>query len=83
MPSANVKAAYKRVVPKAHRRALETQVDTDKVERHNLEDKVLVFFRNNTSGAAPTDIGNIAPGCMNTVKISCFGEKTASKKFRR
>ena len=30
--------------------------------RHNLEDKVLAFIRNNTSGAAPMDIGNIAPG---------------------
>ena len=41
---------------------METQVDVDKVEPHNLEDKVLVFIRNNTSGAAPMDIGNIAPG---------------------
>ena len=40
---------------------METQVDVDKVEPHNLEDKVLVFIRNNTSGAAPMDIGNIAP----------------------
>ena len=43
-------------------RAMETQVDVDKVEPHNLEDKVLAFIRNNTSGAAPTDIGNTAPG---------------------
>ena len=41
---------------------METQVDVDKVEHHNLEDKVLAFIRNNTSGAAPMDIGNIAPG---------------------
>ena len=27
-----------------------------------MEDKVLAFIRNNTSGAAPMDIGNIAPG---------------------
>ena len=62
MPSAIVKAAYMRVVPETYRRAMETQVDVDKVEPHNLEDKVLAFIRNNTSGAAPMDIGNIAPG---------------------
>ena len=32
MPSAIVKAAYMRVVPETHRRAMETQVDEDKVE---------------------------------------------------
>ena len=62
MPSAIVKAAYMRVVPQTCRRAMDTQVDVDKVEPHNLEDKVLAFIRNNTSGAAPMDIGNIAPG---------------------
>ena len=62
MPSAIVKAAYMRVVPETYRRTMETQVDVDKVEPHNLEDKVLAFIRNNTSGAAPMDIGNIAPG---------------------
>ena len=41
---------------------METQVDADKVEPHNLEDKVLAVIRNNTSGAAPMDIGSIAPG---------------------
>ena len=50
-----VKAAYMRVVPE-YRRAMETQVDVDK-EPHNLEDKVLAFIRNNTSGVAPMDIG--------------------------
>ena len=53
MPSAIVKAAYMRVVPETYRRPMETQVDVDKVEPHNLEDKVLAFIRNNTSGAAP------------------------------
>ena len=62
MPSAVVKAAYIRVVPETYRRAMETQVDVDKVEPHNLEDKVLAFIKNNTSGAAPMDIVNIAPG---------------------
>ena len=62
MPSAIVKAAYMRVVPETYRRAMETQVDVDKVEPHNLEDKVLAVIRNNTSGAAPMDIGSIAPG---------------------
>ena len=41
MASAIVKAAYMRVVPETYRRAMETQVDVDKVEPHNLEDKVL------------------------------------------
>ena len=62
MPSAIVKAAKIGVVPETYRRAMETRVDVDKVEPHNLEDKVLAFIRNNTSGAAPMDIGNIAPG---------------------
>ena len=62
MPSAIVKAVYMRVVPETYCRSMETQVDVDKVEPHNLEDKVLAFIRNNTSGAAPMDIGNIAPG---------------------
>ena len=59
MPSAIVKAAYMRVVPETYRRAMETQVDVDKVEPHNLEDKVLAFIRNNTSGAAPMGLGNM------------------------
>ena len=62
MPSAIVEAACVRVVPETYRRAMETQVDADKVEPHNLEDKVLAFIRNNTSGAAPMDIGNMTPG---------------------
>ena len=62
MPSAIAKAAYMRVVPETYRRVMETQVDVDRVEPHNLEDKVLAFIRKNTSGAAPMDIGNIAPG---------------------
>ena len=56
MHSAIVKAACIRVVPETYRRAMETQVDVDEVEPHNLEDKVLAFIRNNTSGAAPKDI---------------------------
>ena len=55
MPSAI--AAYIKVVLETHRRALETQVDVEKVEPHNLKDKVLAFIRNNTSGSAPMDIG--------------------------
>ena len=35
MPSAIVMAPHVRVVPETHRRAMETQVDVDKVERHN------------------------------------------------
>ena len=53
MTSAIVKAAYMRVVQETYRRAMETQVDVDKVEPHNLEGKVLAFIRKNTSGAAP------------------------------
>ena len=59
MPSATVKAAYMRVVPETNRRGMETQVDVDKVEPHNLEDKVLASIRSNTSGTAPMDVGNI------------------------
>ena len=55
MPSAIVKSAYMRVVPETYRRAMETQVDVDKVEPHNLEDTVLAFIRNNTSGTVPVD----------------------------
>ena len=62
MPSAIVKAAFLRVVPETHRRAMETQIDVDKVELHNLEDKVLAFIRNNTSGAAPMVGQTEAPG---------------------
>ena len=62
MPSAIVKAAYMKVVPETYRRALETQFDVEEVELHNLEDKVLAFIRNNTSGSAPMDVGNIAQG---------------------
>ena len=38
-----------------------TQVSVDKIEPHNLEDKVFAFIRNNTSGTTPMDIRNIAP----------------------
>ena len=57
MPSAI--AAFMKVVLETYRRALETQVDVDKVEPHNLKDKVLAFIRNNTSGSAPMDIGAV------------------------
>ena len=56
MPSAIVKATYMRVVPETYRRAVEIQVDVDKVEPHNLEDEFLAFIRNKTSGAAPMDM---------------------------
>ena len=62
MPSAFVKAACKKVVLETYRKALETQLDVDKVEPRNLEDEVLAFNRNRTSGTAPMDMGNIAPG---------------------
>ena len=45
MPSAIVKAACVRVVPETYHRAMETQVDVDKVEPHKLEDEVLAFIR--------------------------------------
>ena len=78
MPSAIVKAAYMRVVPETYRRAMETQVDVDKVEPHNLEDKALAFIRNNTSGAAPMDIGNIAPGQTPTSGLGSSSQSTTS-----
>ena len=76
MPSTIVKAAYMRVVPETYRRAMETQVDVDKVEPHNLEDNVLAFIRNNTSGDAPMDIGNIAPG--QTAGLGSSNQSTTS-----
>ena len=57
---------------------METQVDVDKVEPHNLEDKVLAFIRNNTSGAAPMDIGNIAPGQTPTPGLGSSSQSTTS-----
>ena len=57
---------------------METQVDEDKVEPHNLEDKVLAFIRNNTSGAAPMDIGNIAPGQTPTPGLGSSSQSTTS-----
>ena len=78
MPSAIVKAAYMRVVPETHRRAMETQVDVDKVEPHNLEDKVLASIRNNTSDAAPMDIGNIAPGQTPAPGLGSSNQRTTS-----
>ena len=78
MPSATVNAAYMRVVPETYRTAMETQVDVDKVEAHNLEVKVLAFIRNNTSGAAPMDIGNIAPGQTPTPGLGSSSQSTTS-----
>ena len=78
MPSAIVKAAYMRVVPETYRRAMEKQVDVDKVETHSLEDKILVFIRNNTSSAAPMDIGNIAPGQTPAPGLGSSSQSTTS-----
>ena len=78
MPSAIVKAAFMRVVPETYRRAMETQVDVDKVEPHNLEDNVLAFITNNTSGAAPMDIGNIAPGQTRAPGLGSSNKSTTS-----
>ena len=79
MPSAIVKAAYMRVVPETYRRAMETQVDVDKVEPHNLEDKVIAFIRNNTSDAAPRKIGNLAPGQTPTPGHGSSSQSTTSR----
>ena len=57
---------------------METQVDEDKVEPHNLEDKVLVFIRNNTSGAAPMDMGNTALGQAPTPGLGSSNQSTTS-----
>ena len=78
MPSAIVKAAYMRVAPETYRRAMEAQVDVDKDEPHNLEDKVLAFIRNNTSGAAPMDIGNMAPGQTLAPGLGSSSQSTTS-----
>ena len=73
-----VKAAYMRVVPETYRKAMETQVDVDKVEPHTLEDKVLVFIRNNSSGVAPMDLGNIAPAETPELGLGGFNQRTMS-----
>ena len=78
MPSAIVKVAHMRVVPDTYRRAMETQVDVDKFEPPNLEDEVLAFIRNNTSGAAPKDIGNIAPGQTPAPGLGSSSQSTPS-----
>ena len=79
MPSAIAKAAKMRVVPETYHRAMETQVDVEEVEPHNLEDnKVLAFIRNNTSGAAQIDIGNIAPGQTPAPGLGSSNQSTAS-----
>ena len=78
VPSAIVKAAFQRVVPETYRRAMETQVDVDKVEPHNLEDKVVALIRNNTSGAAPMDIGNSAPGQTPAPGLGSSSQSTTS-----
>ena len=70
MPCTIVNAAYVRAVPETYRRAMETQVDEDKVEPHNLQ--------NNTSGAAPMDIGNIAPGQTPTPGLGSSSQSTTS-----
>ena len=57
---------------------METQADVDQVEPHNLEDKVLAFIRNNTSGAAPMGIGNIAPGQTPTPDLGSSSQSTTS-----
>ena len=57
---------------------METQVDVDKVELHNLKDKVVAFIRNNTSGAAPMDIGNVAPGQTPTPGLGSSSQSTMS-----
>ena len=57
---------------------METQVDVDKVEPHNLEDKVFAFIRNNTSGAAPIDLGNIAPGQTPAPGLGSSNQSTTS-----
>ena len=65
-----------------YRRAMETQVDVDKVEPHNLEDKVLAFIRNNTSGTAPMNIGNIAPGQTPAPGLGSSSQSTSSSSHR-
>ena len=57
---------------------METQVDVDKVEPHKMEDKALPFIRNNTSGAAPMDIGNIPPGQTPAPGLGSSSQSTTS-----
>ena len=57
---------------------METQVDVDKVELYNLEDKVFAFIRNNTSRAAPMDIGSTTPGQTPTPGLDSSNQSTTS-----
>ena len=59
MPSAIVKAAYMKVVPETYRRVMETQVDVDKVELHNLEDTSLLSSE--TTHPAPVPVDTMPP----------------------
>lgn len=40
-----------------YQRTLDTQVNADKAEPHELGEQVLTFTRNKTSSSAPLDIG--------------------------
>lgn len=44
-PTSIVKVAYMTVVPDVCRRALETHINIDKAEPHELEERVLIFIR--------------------------------------
>ena len=48
---------------------------------HNLEDNVLAFIRNSTSGAAPMVVGNIAPG--QTPGLGSSNQSTTSSSHGR
>ena len=78
MPSTIVNAAYMRVVRETFRSAMETQVHVEKVEPHNLEDKVFALIRNTTSGSAPMDIGNVAPGQPQAPGLGGSNQSTTS-----
>ena len=43
-----------------------------------MEDQVLAFIRNNTSGTAPVDIGNIAPGQTLAPGLGSSSQSTTS-----
>lgn len=74
-----------RVVPEVYRRALETQVNVDKAEPHELEEKVLTFIRNNTSGQVSMDVGHVDVGNNHDNwewNSSVTGEASMGKRFR-
>ena len=59
MPTAMIKAAYLKVVPQAYQKGLEMQVDVDRSPIHSIEDKIMTFVRNHSTGPSGMDTSNL------------------------